>query len=445
MLIDHLHGAGVSHAEDLAVIFRDVHQTYSAVESSSRTLAEGRRHWRAKRVGVCTPSSDEMVAVLVALDWLEAHAFLVGERSDEDCLKLGEQFEWDGFVRYCDGGVQLTDLPGQGNREQAERRVTILTSGTTGIPKAATHSWRTLSRPVRRNVRYAGTRWFSAYPLNLYAGQQVFLQAFLNWATLVIPDTQDPERLARLLRDTRVDYASGTPSFWRQLLLFGSGDVLKACRLRQVTLGGEAVTQEVLDQLKRVFPLARIVHIYASTEHGRVFSVTDGKAGFPARYLETPPEEGIELKVSDGELWVRSNNAMIGYDRHSGLGWDPGSWSCTGDLVEIRGDRAVFAGRNTDFINVGGHKVFPYDVESLLRGVAGVGDVKVYPYQSSIVGQVVATDIVLLPGHNEADVREAAKRACADLQPYQRPRVVNVVPRIAVSDSGKALRRGARE
>ena len=76
-------------------------------------------------------------------------------------------------------------------------------------------------------------------------------------------------------------HSSGTPTFWRQLLLFAPDDELSACRLEQITMGGEAVTQGLLDQLSGLFPQTRLVHIYASTELGRLFSVTDKRAGFP--------------------------------------------------------------------------------------------------------------------------------------------------------------------
>ena len=89
---------------------------------------------------------------------------------------------------------------------------------------------------------------------------------------------------------------------WRQLLLFAPKEQLSRCALKQITMGGEAVTQDLLDNLKQTFPTTRIVHIYASTELGRILSVTDGRAGFPAHYLNQPPESGIEFRIEGDEL-----------------------------------------------------------------------------------------------------------------------------------------------
>jgi len=56
----------------------------------------------------------------------------------------------------------------------------------------------------------------------------------------------------------------------------------KGLPVRQITIGGEAVDQVTLDQLRAAFPGARISQIYASTEAGALFAVRDGRAGFPA-------------------------------------------------------------------------------------------------------------------------------------------------------------------
>jgi acyl-CoA synthetase (AMP-forming)/AMP-acid ligase II len=114
----------------------------------------------------------------------------------------------------------------------------------------------------------------------------------------------------------------------------------------------------------------------------------------------------------------------------------------TGDLVEVRGDRAFFVGRRSDVINVGGNKVHPAEVERVLRAVPGLGDVRVYARPSSIAGELVACDVVPAPGADPEGLRAAIARRCAaGLQGHQRPRWIRVVGEIAVSPSGKVLRR----
>ena len=212
-------------------------------------------------------------------------------------------------------------------------------------------------------------------------------------------------------------------------------------------MGGEAVTQGLLDQLSGLFPQTRLVHIYASTELGRLFSVTDKREGFPAEWLDRLPEDGIELRIVDGELVARSHNAMLGYDRQAAgdsdqpTAADRAGWVATGDLVERHGNRVLFCGRKTDVINVGGRKVMPATVEMVLREATGVGDVRVYGKGSSLVGQLVAADIVLARGSDEHAVRGEINRiARGRLARHEVPRLLRVVESIAHNGAMKVVR-----
>ncbi len=80
------------------------------------------------------------------------------------------------------------------------------------------------------------------------------------------------------------------------------------------------VDQGLLDQLHARFPQARIVHIYATTELGRCFSVADGRAGFPTSYLNQPTRDGVWLRLAGDELEVQSANGMVGYHAPTGNG-----------------------------------------------------------------------------------------------------------------------------
>jgi acyl-CoA synthetase (AMP-forming)/AMP-acid ligase II len=387
-------------------------------------------------------SPASFIAAVGALDLLQCHAFLAGPRSLDELAELEEVYALDYIVSRRDV-PDLLAFNASTNEQVSEGDglVTILTSGTTGIPKAVNHTWTTLASPVRREERYANARWLLTYPLFLYAGTQVLLQAVINRSTVVIPTSLDPQGICGALKEHGVTHASGTPTFWRQLLLFGSKEVLKTCELSQITIGGEAVTQELLDNLRLTFPRTRIVHIYASTELGRIFSVTDGKEGFPAEFLETSPEDGVELRIIDGELVARGRNAMISYDRQQPFDGQGKGWMATGDLVELSGDRVIFKGRKSDVINVGGRKVSPLKVEGTLRGLPGILDVRVYGKKSSLTGHLVAADVVVEPGVSEAtigaELRQAASRT---LQSYEVPRIIRVVQKMVFNEALKTVR-----
>ena len=449
MLAEHLQAVPSDRRDAAALIVGTKVVTYARLATRIRELSAKWRSLVGLRVGLALDEPTEFVPAAAALDRVRCHVFFAGGRSEQEIRALAEYLQWDAIVWNCIDAPQRmipASTSGAGTFCDAGM-VTVLTSGTSGRPKAANHIWTTLALPIRRDQRYAEARWLCAYPLGLYAGTQVMLQALLNWSTLVMPTSLDPTTVARTIQEAGVTHASGTPTFWRQLLLFAPHDDLHICKLEQITMGGEAVTQGLLDQLSRLFPHTRLVHIYASTELGRLFSVTDKREGFPAEWLDRLPESGIELQIVDGELMACSRNAMLGYDsRLTGDSEQPigvlrGGWMATGDLVERRGDRVLFQGRRSDLINVGGRKVMPSTVEMVLREAVGVGDVRVYGKSSSLVGQLVAADIVLAQGSDEGDVRTQINRiARGRLAQHEVPRLVRVVKSIAHSSVLKVVR-----
>jgi len=434
--------------DQFAAIRGQRRETYRSIARRADTLARRWHSLAGKRVGLCVGDPFDFIAAVTALDRLDAHVFLAGRRREDEIERLSQAFAWDARVDEKDVAAAADDfaapepIPAEGGRGLA----TILTSGTSGIPKAANHTWATLAGFIRRDDQFAGKRWLCAYPLNFYAGLQTFLQAYLTSATLVIPVTLNPKEIASAMQREGVEYASGTPTFWRWLLAFAPRETLQGSPLRQITLGGEVATQDVLDGLKQVFPNSRTVHVYGLTETGRLFSVDDGLEGFPKRFLEGPPRPGVELKIEGGQLHARSTRAaMLAYDGQTALQDQNGGWFDTGDLVEIRGDRVLFLGRNSDVINVGGRKVMPSDVEAVLRAVPGVAEVRVYGRKSSLAGQIVAADLVLVDGADAEGIRSEAQRVARErLAPHQVPRTVEIVPEITRSEVFKILRRETR-
>ena len=442
---------GVTTWDELATLYRQRLVEYHDA---------GQQRW-GLRMRADAPS----VASLAALQSLGCEVFLLdGELNAERVGELSRRFD----LRRCVGATHLPDpiaptvnpvpLSRPTNDAPPVASVTILTSGTSGTIKAARHDWLRLTRPVRRTGDGFTQRWLLAYRPHLYAGLQVLLQALLNRGTLVAPGPRDdPNQILQLMADAKVQFASATPSYWRRLVLWGDPAIVGQVPLRQITLGGEAVDQEILDRLRQAFPQARVVHIYATTELGRCFSVTDGRSGFPTSYLRGASADGVELQVREQQLFVRSANAMKEYVREgdtgsgaegSGAGtpaaWaraDVEGWFPTGDLVEVIGDRVRFAGRASDMINVGGNKVYPLLVEQAIREVPGVVDVRVFGQPSSIAGQLVACEVVPAPGEDRELLRAGILERCrAQLDRYQVPRVVQFVERLELTAAGKMQR-----
>jgi len=317
---------------------------------------------------------------------------------------------------------------------QAEGFSLILeTSGTTGTPKRVRHSLARLMGRVPL-ASMPSAVWLLCYDPCGFAGLQVVLTAVRAGAGLVVGPDNDAATLARLALRHAVTHASGTPSFWRTLLLTGTNPDLLG-----ITLGGETVHQDLLDSLSRRFPHARIRHIYASTEAGALFAVSDGREGFPARWLEDGVD-GVMLRIRNDVLEVLSPRAGERLDRPV-----DDAWITTGDLVEVKGERVFFRGRNDNLVNVGGVKVLPEATERRLLSIAGVRDAVVRVRSNPITGALLTAQLVPAIGEEEGALRDRIRTALADLPPAARPRRIELVPRIALMPSGKKCRREQAE
>jgi acyl-CoA synthetase (AMP-forming)/AMP-acid ligase II len=429
-----------------AVVTREKSTTWSEMREQARAIAADCHRLRQRRVGLSFPPTATSYAALAALESLSCDVFLLDAHlALEDSLRLAKSLKLGAFLVASKDEVSAQfsthELPDEG-AWSGTGTVTILTSGSTGEPKAARHSWESLSRPVREDTRYPAPRWLLTYRPNLYAGLQVMLQCFANRGTLAAAEPEmNPAATAQFMSDAKVQFVSATPSFWRRLLMFADGNLLRTIPIVQITLGGEVVDQPILDKLRQHFPTARLVHIYATTELGRCFSVSDGIAGFPSGYLTKVMSDQVELRVQAGELFARSPNAMRMYDPYSSNRPSAADWFATGDLVEEKEDRFYFVGRKSDMINVAGSKVYPLEVERTIRTVPGVSDVRVFGKTSSIAGELVACEIVAAPDQNAEALKEAVLRACrAHLAGHQQPRLIKLVDHIDLSPAGKTLR-----
>ena len=329
------------------------------------------------------------------------------------------------------GGRDVPEAQPGGDPGQGATRWHLYTSGTTGEPKAFSHTVRSLTRTVRaRSQHTPAHHWGLLYSPASIAGVQVLLQALADGGRLA-DATAIPQATGRIgwLASCGVTALSATPTLWRLTL---RSPAARELRLRQVTLGGEIADQPLLDALRLAYPDARITHVFAATETGAAFSVSDGRAGFPLAYLTEPPA-GIRLDIRDGMLCVQAPHSSAA---------GPDGYVRTGNVVTVAGDRVHFRGRATGVANVGGVKVWPEQVETVLRSHPGVSDTVVTVRRNPFSGSILTAQVVAAPGTDQAPLAALLRAYCGQqLAPAAVPAVVTIVPQLTVSHSGKAGRR----
>jgi acyl-coenzyme A synthetase/AMP-(fatty) acid ligase len=324
----------------------------------------------------------------------------------------------------------------------------LLTSGTTGRPKMVVHTLASLVGAITGGGTPAAPAvWTTFYDIRRYGGLQIFLRALLGGGSMVLSSAGESTGDFLIRAGAQgVTHISGTPSHWRRALMSPSAHQITP---RYVRLSGEIADQAILDHLRTCYPDARIAHAFASTEAGVAFDVGDGRAGFPASLIG-PQSSGIELRVENGSLRIRSTRTATRYlgDQAEALR-DADGFVDTADMLERRGDRYYFVGRRGGIINVGGLKVHPEEVEAVINAHPRVRMSLVRTRKSPITGALVVADVVLNAEADAANGRaveleQDIMRRCREVLPRHKvPAAINFVPGLTVNATGKLVRRDA--
>ena len=411
--------------------------TRSQVNATARALSAHARSRQTPALVIAAPDAGPLFAALVAAEQARipivlAHSTLPRDKLHALCRRLG-------VPEHLDESLTWTPTEGTADTATVESDFTValMTSGTTGSPKLVRHRIESLLGriPAMAGSVNRGQRWLLTYQATAFAGLQVLLTALVTAGTVVQSRGRSPADLFAAAERFGVTHISGTPTFWRSFLLAAPAGV--PLPLRQITLGGEAVDQTTLDRLATRFPQSRLTHIYASSEAGALFSVQDGRAGFPSAWLHSEAS-GVGLRIRDGMLEVKSPRRMLGYLGDAAAAVTDDGWLVTGDLVRLDGDRVFFQGRIDDVLNVGGGKVHPQEVEDFLLSCSGVVEARVRGVPNPISGVALVADVVLEAGEEPEARRRHLLRLCqAELPAYKAPRIIRVVDAIATLSSGK--------
>jgi acyl-CoA synthetase (AMP-forming)/AMP-acid ligase II len=209
--------------------------------------------------------------------------------------------------------------------------------------------------------------------------------------------------------------------------------------LKLITYGAEPMPETTLRGLRAAFPNVELRQTYGLIELG----VLRAKSRSSDSLWIKVGGEGYDVRVVDGMLQIKAEAAMIGYLNAKSPFTDDG-YFMTGDKVEVDGDYLRILGRASDLINVGGQKVFPAEVETVLLDHEMVEDAVVYGERSPLVGNIVCCDVKLRKSIDDSQARILLRQFCAErLQPFMVPVKIRIVKEGIHSDRMKRLRRSS--
>jgi long-chain acyl-CoA synthetase len=287
-----------------------------------------------------------------------------------------------------------------GFRGKNEAGLILFTSGSTGEPKGILHS----ADRVARKFLLSRQGWKTVLFLMMdhMGGFNTMLGAFAYGGMAICVPERTPESACRAIAETGAELIPATPTFFNLLHASGSWKNFDLSSVTLITYGTEVMPQATLEKIREMFPGAQLKQTYGLSELGVLRSKSPSGDSLWVRI----GGDGFETKTVDGILWVRAQSNMIGY-LNAANPFDSDGWLCTGDLVEEKDGYIRFLGRKTEIINVGGQKVFPVEVETVLLKAPNVREATAFAISHPILGQVVGVRLAL---EEDEDPEQMASR-----------------------------------
>jgi long-chain acyl-CoA synthetase len=281
----------------------------------------------------------------------------------------------------------------------------LFSSGSTGVSKAALHDLAVLLEKFQTARR--GRRTLAFLLLDHIGGLNTLFHVLATTGTVVSVTDRSPDAVCAAIERHRVELLPTSPTFLNLLLMSEAYARHDLSSLERVTYGTEVMPASTLERLGEVLPGVALTQTYGLSEVGILRSKSRDSSSLWVKV----GGEGFETKVVDGTLRIRARSAMLGYLNHPSP-FDAGGWLDTGDEVETDGEWLRFLGRRSEVVNVGGLKVYPTEVESVLLDMQGVTDAVVRGEPSPITGQVVVARVTLDRAEQPAAFKRRMRGFC---------------------------------
>lgn len=319
----------------------------------------------------------------------------------------------------------------------------VFTSGTTGEPRGVVHGYRYLMGQRLQAEHWFGSRkgelaWCTTATGWSKSARNVFLAPWLTGAAAVIHDGRfEPAERLEFAEALGVNVLCQAPTEYRMLARRAALRPLPA--LRRMVSAGEPLDPETIAAFREATGLEP-ADGYGQTETGQV---TANLVGEPVRLGSMgKPLPGIETRIVEGELQLLAHTSPTFFSGYLDGERFEDEWWRTGDLVREEDGYLFFEGRGDDIILSSGYRIGPTEVESALLSHPAVADAAAVAAPDPERGAVVRAIVVLREGHEgdralAGELQEHCKRETA---PYKFPRLIEFVPELPKTSSGKVKR-----
>ncbi len=310
--------------------------------------------------------------------------FVVSLKADKDVSgirNIGLSQDWFNEARNMPGLEPMQDYS---SAEDICR--IILTSGTTGKPKAVGLTPAMIEQRLYRNHLVWGSA--TGHDLNLMGHSSIggfmgSLQTIQAGKVVLLPASA--EAFAKAIRTF---YVTSILSSSTALFRLVNSNALSAADLngvREIRLAGSALSPGMIHRIKQVCPQARIFNVYGSTEVGAVGMVQVIRPELvwktaivqPGASAEVIDDQGSPVPDgTEGIVRIRSSGMVSGYMKGSPDNNEfRDGWFYPGDRGVFRDGALCLTGRESEVVNLGGVKINPVDIETVAEQMPTLTDV----------------------------------------------------------------------
>ncbi|MBR5538879.1 MAG: AMP-binding protein, partial [Clostridia bacterium] len=340
----------------------------------------------------------------------------------------------------------------------------FFTSGTTGYPKIAMHSYKyALGHFVTAKYWHLAERDGIHFTISETGwGKALWGKLYGQWlceSAVFVYDFNrfDAEKILPMFKKYNITTFCAPPTMYRMLI---KQDLSKydLSSIHHATTAGEALNPEVFYQFEKATGL-QIAEGFGQTEMTLGIANLLGTMLKPGAMGKPVPGYGIDLVDTDGkpvedgvngEIVIRAEKGktcgiFLGYyndDEKTDSVWHDGLYH-TGDLAWRDEDGYFwYVGRADDVIKSSGYRIGPFEIESTIMELPYVLECGVSAAPDEVRGQVVKASIVLVDGVKESeelkkDIQNYVKHRTA---PYKYPRIVEFRKELPKTISGKIIR-----
>ncbi|MDN5722024.1 MAG: acyl--CoA ligase [Corynebacterium sp.] len=344
-----------------------------------------------------------------------------------------------------------------GRVKPTDPAVILYTSGTTGNPKGATLTHKSLLASaigqVDRYAQSSSDTMLGVMPFNHVGGLTCsFGSSLCSGGMLTLLPGFHPDLVSRAIAEKPITLFAGVPTMYSMLLAAESFPEVDTSRVRTCVVGGSNLEPALADRVRAAFPRARLSNLYglSETSGAAVISHPDDSPHTVDTTIGTPIGD-VEARIVDdagtpvatggeGELQLRGTCVADGYwemPDETGAAFLPDGWLATGDMGVMTEDGHIsIRGRKKEMYVRGGYNVYPAEIENVLSTHPSVALCAVIGYPDATFGEKGCAFIVPASDH-DVDTDELSRLCAQQLAAYKVPDRFEVVDSLPMTPAGK--------